>query len=177
MKKLYFFISTIVFTLILTNTYPQQVDFEWVKQIGDKNLDVGYSIAVDNNKNIYSTGCFSDTVKFEDTTLISKGGSDIFIAKLKEITNNIDEIVFNNGNLKLYPNPNNGNFFIKLHNLTSNNEYSVYVTNIYGQILFQKENIPVYNNMNIDISKHSKGVYFIKLIYEENVYTGKIIYQ
>ena len=61
-------------------------DLVWAKSIGSSNSDVGYSIALDQFRNIYTTGYFSDTVDFDPgagiTNLISNGTKDIFIQKL-----------------------------------------------------------------------------------------------
>ncbi len=60
--------------------------FQWTKRIGGKSLDMGRSIKVDSDGNIYITGYFSDTVDFDpgiaEYTLASLGGADIFILKL-----------------------------------------------------------------------------------------------
>ena len=59
-------------------------DFEWAKSIGEASQSEGYSIAVDVNKNVYSTGYFGGTSDFDpgegiyDLTLA--GVYDIFIS-------------------------------------------------------------------------------------------------
>ncbi|MCX6351770.1 MAG: SBBP repeat-containing protein [Bacteroidetes bacterium] len=65
----------------------QNGKFVWAKQFGSKNNDMGYSIAVDNSGNIYSTGSFQGTVDFDPSAdvynLVSdNGGEDIFVSKL-----------------------------------------------------------------------------------------------
>lgn len=61
-------------------------NFLWAKGMGEADDDIGYSIAVDKNENIYSTGYFSGIVDFDpgvdSTHLKAKGESDIFIQKL-----------------------------------------------------------------------------------------------
>ena len=60
--------------------------FDWAKRIGGTSYDVGTSLAIDGNGNVYTTGNFSGTVDFDpgaDTyNLTSAGDVDIFISKL-----------------------------------------------------------------------------------------------
>lgn len=56
-------------------------NFEWVRSFGSTDSDKGSSIAMDNSGAIYITGTFSNTIKFGNTSLVSKGDWDIFIAK------------------------------------------------------------------------------------------------
>lgn len=89
--------STAVFDLTAyggTDIYVAKLDsagaFIWAKQLGGATAfggDRGYSVAVDNWGNAYTTGFFSGTADFDpDATathdLISVGSSDIFVSKL-----------------------------------------------------------------------------------------------
>ena len=70
--------------------YIQKLDSNgsliWVKQIGGTSIDLGRSMAVDNNSDIYITGTFAGTVDFDPGTgtfsLTSNGVEDIFVQKL-----------------------------------------------------------------------------------------------
>ncbi|HEY9851284.1 MAG TPA: DUF4347 domain-containing protein [Leptolyngbyaceae cyanobacterium] len=66
-------------------------DLIWAKKIGGTITDVGKSIAVDSNGNIYTTGSFSGTVDFDPgagtANLTSAGFSDIFISKFDSAGN------------------------------------------------------------------------------------------
>ena len=63
-------------------------NFLWAKTFGSSgyNQDVGNSIAVDANGNVFVTGWFSDTVDFDPGSgtdnHTSNGGADIFVEKL-----------------------------------------------------------------------------------------------
>lgn len=57
-------------------------DFKWAKGLGGTGSDYGYGIAVDTAGNSYITGSFRSSVVMGSSTLTSKGGSDIFVAKL-----------------------------------------------------------------------------------------------
>ena len=53
--------------------------YEWAKAIGSTGRDAGYGIAYANG-NVLVTGYFCDTVNFEAGNIISKGGSDLYVA-------------------------------------------------------------------------------------------------
>lgn len=61
-------------------------DFIWAKVMGGSGIEIPYSIALDSDHNIYSTGEFAGTADFDPSigvyTLTSQGGKDIFISKL-----------------------------------------------------------------------------------------------
>lgn len=79
---------------------------------------------------------------------------------IENISNNID----------IYPNP--ANDFIFIRNLE--NIKSISISDISGKIISENE----YKNSNeisIDISKMAKGIYFIKLTDNKNIFTKKII--
>ena len=52
----------------------------WARQIGGQASDAGYDIAIDDSNNVYTTGCFTNTVNF-NTPRTSVGGADVYIAK------------------------------------------------------------------------------------------------
>jgi len=83
MKKLVILLAT-VFVVMTTNA--QDVVLDWAKQMGGINSDYGYSIVVDADGNIYSTGYFFDTVDFDPGVgvfnITSTGSADVFITKL-----------------------------------------------------------------------------------------------
>ena len=56
--------------------------WQWAVKAGGSGSDKGYGIAVDSSGNTYVTGTFFGTATFGNTSLISSGYYDIFIAKL-----------------------------------------------------------------------------------------------
>jgi hypothetical protein len=79
----------VLLTMVLAVLWSEKAiaqDLEWAKQAGGTLQDVGRGIAMDTSGNSYVTGLFNDTVVFgasepNETTLISYGGPDIFVAK------------------------------------------------------------------------------------------------
>ena len=66
---------------ITSAVIAQSADFLWVEQVGGPNAEEGNSVSIDPYGNIVVTGFFADTTTFGDTTLVSTGGRDVFIAK------------------------------------------------------------------------------------------------
>lgn len=59
----------------------------WAKQIGSSGRDFGYAIAIDSLNNLFITGCFSETIDFDPSSVntfysTSNGYNDIFLLKL-----------------------------------------------------------------------------------------------
>jgi uncharacterized membrane protein YqhA len=80
-------IFTLFFAIIFSgNVFSQAPGWLWAKAMGGTGPDVGYSIALDDSGNVYTTGYFSGTVDFDPGAgvfnLTSVGGRDMFISKL-----------------------------------------------------------------------------------------------
>ena len=87
MKKTY--LLSLIALFSFSFSYAQS--FEWAKSVGGTSTDIGFSSAIDNSGNIYTTGFFNDTVDFDPGSgvynLSSNGGQDIFIQKLDPLGN------------------------------------------------------------------------------------------
>ena len=82
-------IALLAFFSLSNNVIAQNPNFLWAKQLGGANQELGNSIAVDANGNVYTAGSFQSTVDFDPgpaiynlTAVSSFGGNDIFISKL-----------------------------------------------------------------------------------------------
>lgn len=64
--------------------YDTNGNLLWLASSGGKQHDAGYSLDSDDDHNIYLTGIFSDTISHPSANLISKGGTDILLAKYNQ---------------------------------------------------------------------------------------------
>lgn len=79
--------GTLLKTRGLKDAFVAKLDangnYLWATSFGSTADDEAYGVAVDNSGNAYITGYFSNTLKLSPTdSVISSGGTDIFIAKL-----------------------------------------------------------------------------------------------
>ncbi|MCC7374855.1 MAG: SBBP repeat-containing protein [Verrucomicrobiales bacterium] len=61
--------------------YDKAGNFQWVQPFGGKDFDTARGVAVDRVGNCYVAGEFAGTAAFGANSLVSKGSSDIFLAK------------------------------------------------------------------------------------------------
>jgi hypothetical protein len=79
---------------------------------------------------------------------------------------------YKNTSFSIYPNPNNGIFYLKMNKFASFN-YFVTISNNLGQIVYQtqlEENVK-----SINLSHLMNGIYSINLINEDSIFSSKII--
>ena len=129
-------------------------------------------------------GCYFRAYKDEDIIcsntnkmLISNNYSNNEEENINEIINDTTILYKNEDNISLimYPNPNYGNFIIALSG-SNENLLSIEITNLMGSIIYKKQKIQS-KSLNIDISTHPKGIYFVKAFFGDKVFVEKIIYQ
>lgn len=77
----------IVLMMMYVMLIAQTDDWLWARRAGGTDQDMGLGIAVDNSGNSYVTGWFSGTGNFGESTLISSGGNDVFVAKIDKYGN------------------------------------------------------------------------------------------
>lgn len=83
MRKLY---TTILAACLMLTAQAQNLNFDWVKQVGGSSNDLGQDITIDADGSILTTGYFWETVDFDPGidvhNLTAVGGGDIFVQKL-----------------------------------------------------------------------------------------------
>ena len=80
-------LSSLGFSDIFIQKLDAMGNFLWAKQIGGNFIDYSFSLALDKQANVFTTGSFSDTVDFDPgigTTFLtaSQYGNSAFISKL-----------------------------------------------------------------------------------------------
>jgi len=103
---------------IVIAKYSPTGNLIWVKTAGGKGNDVGYAIQYQNGY-LYLGGKFEDTAYFENTTLISRGDGDAFVAKYD-----------NNGNL-IWVRGGGGQRLDYVSGLTLDDNGGIYVSGTY----------------------------------------------
>ena len=73
-------------------------------------------------------------------------------------------------NISIVPNPSNGLFSINLGSINPS-QFSVKIIDISGQTIYYSNTM----DKQIDLSKEAKGIYFLSVIWDNNVYNTKIM--
>ena len=149
-------------------------NFIWAKQIGGMGNDYGYSIALDQLENIYTTGMFALTTDFDPgsgvynlTNYGSSGTYDIFVHKMDNSTG-INQQPDLNTAFSVYPNPAQNVLTIETDKISVKNIISIMDINgreLIHQTLKSKK-------IEINVSLLSSGIYFIKFTNEDKFEYG-----
>ncbi len=165
----------------LTGTNDYTIDYHSPNSIVAGNnfkVDAGGKATLVSGKEIilkpgFSAESGSDFHAYIDDVNFNCGNHELF--KIRNSSNPkftiLDKI---NPGIKVIPNPNNGVFSLEIDNFNLVKE--IFVEDVFGRQIFHcnKVNLP---SINIDISNHHKGVYFIKIISEGNeCFDFKIIF-
>ena len=87
-----------------------------------------------------------------------------------------DDIVLNEKEIELYPNPNNGSFTLRLHNLDVS---EIRISDQSGRIVYKKLINGINNSKTIAINPGllARGIYMVQAIYKNGISTCKMIVQ
>jgi len=80
---------------------------------------------------------------------------------------------FNAENFRIYPNPSNNIFNIKIRNV---NTFNIDIYDVTGKLMVQKKNVNTNNNIYpLDMSSFSSGIYFLNISTDSSKVTKKLI--
>lgn len=82
-------------------------------------------------------------------------------------------IIEEDGNIKVYPNPNNGEFELYLPLLNNSELNKVKIYDIYGNILLERNITQTLTGL--DISSYSSGIYLIKIYSNDRIIVKRVI--
>jgi hypothetical protein len=153
--------------------------FIWASAVGgppDSLETLGYesgnAVSADAG-NVYVTGAILNGGIFGGQVLQPYTRTDMFLTKLNSLVGVAEVPKQNPKNNTLYPNPNNGTFYIDLNKYEEQNaEVTLY--NSLGQILEKSSHkTPVL--LNVDLSNHRSGVYFAVIKTENETIRQKFV--
>ena len=128
-----------------------------------------------SNVNIYLPGIYEVTFNITDASgnkATQKKRLVEITATANGITNNANNDLFN-----VYPNPSNGLVNIEL-NIAETSTASIIIYDANGKVVFNSNDVSIVNNkMQLDLSKESAGLYFIKVITNSEIKTRSFTIQ
>jgi hypothetical protein len=128
----------------------------WAKSFGGTTKDIGTSITVDDNGNVYTTGYFGNTADFDPNSGIHNltgGLSDIFIQKLDNQGNFVWAKKIGNSN----------NSLEEVNSITLDKSGNLYIIGAFSETVDFDPNIGVYNLSAIGNSIYAKDIFIQKL--------------
>ncbi len=128
-------------------------------------------ITSDNDGNLIITGSFTSTnLTFGTTLLSNQGNSDLFVAKLDDLVNEIQNYHTSNYSV-IFPNPAKNSFVIDSKDIRSS---SVSIFDITGKLIHSKDIL--YNTKTeISIEDLLEGVYLVQINHLDFIETKKLI--
>lgn len=107
---------------IYISKYDKEGNFVWVKSFGGSEYDMAVQI-LHKDGHIFTIGSFKDTVAFEDTTLISNGGYDMFCMDM-DVDGNLNWVKQMGGSGR-----------DQGYAITTDDDYNIYLTGIFQDTL------------------------------------------
>ncbi len=148
--------------------YDSDGNVLWVKQGGGSDFDTGISITTNAAGDILTTGSFLGVADFDNTTLTSGGGQDVFITKIAGSVTGIEDELNQPRLFTLaqnYPNPFNPSTTIEF-TLQKSSLVQLTVYNVSGQAvarLVSDRLAAGRYQYEWDASNLSSGVYFYRI--------------
>ncbi|HAQ19859.1 MAG TPA: hypothetical protein DCR40_11585 [Prolixibacteraceae bacterium] len=130
-------------------------EIKYTNSNGAGNQEKAAALFVDDLNNIYAAG--TSTLDYA----VVKYSRPTAIAEIPEPVS-----------IKLFPNPSNGRFTIN----TGNSKIDmIEIYNMLGEKVYDASDFKLLTSAEIDLSAHSKGIYFAKISEGDQLYTQKIL--
>ncbi len=133
-------------------------NYVWAGDMGGTSNEAGFSILLDYNNNIVTSGFFAGTCDFDPSSTVTNltpfGGYDVYVSKFWHNPTAVQELY--STSKSIYPNPVNG-----ILNMEEEKNSSYILTDIYGRII--TNGIVMYDKQQIDMSTLLNGVYILQL--------------
>ncbi|NOZ33912.1 MAG: T9SS type A sorting domain-containing protein [Chlorobi bacterium] len=145
--------------ITFTNTSENATNYLW--SFGD-----GYTSSEENPVYLYeTTSTYTVTLTASNKVCNNnKTSKDITVTNV-----GINQI---KSGISIAPNPNNGFFTVKINNLTAANSF-IEIYSMSGKLIYQKNiNSDVFN---IDLSNQAKGIYFVRIIFGNQIINSKLM--
>jgi hypothetical protein len=83
-------------------------------------------------------------------------------------------LVIDNQSLKIYPNPNNGNFFLEVSQF-SDNEAIIQILDNKGALIWEERNTGIHQKTEVFVPNLSDGLYLLKIVTGKKIHTGNLM--
>jgi len=164
--------------VVFTNTSTELTGWTWSWDLLNDNTFSG----AESPTQIYTVaGAYTTNLQATDVTntacVLTSADVDIVVRDANNpACQVIDavEVISTNGAISVYPNPTSGQFVINFKDVAKEN-VSIIVFDLAGKAVYSNTVSTISNNLQtIDISNNANGVYFIRVVSEENTFSGKI---
>jgi hypothetical protein len=129
---------------------------------------------------VKQSGCYPDSIYAKVNTNYNSSRSNMAntMALIIPDTTGIHEIIHNNLEVNIYPNPNKGEFNIHL-NSPVKKEVNLRIVNIIGEVIYSADKLVIEGNYktHLDLKTMPKGLYFVCITNKESSIVRKVIIQ
>lgn len=153
--------------------------FVWAGSFAGTDYDVSFSIAVDQSKNIFTTGYFKTSVDFDPGSEVFEletfgtiSNADAFVHKLCQLncnTTSIQTIASDAYSYLIYPNPTKD---VMNFSLQDNHNYQLKLYDALGRQLWVAKYVD--NDIQIPTDRLPEGIYWLNISIDTNQFWEKI---